>query len=211
MWPSPEGAARLYDVANFVLILSLVFGVIATVVIVWMGNAKEEYLQRDLAAAAHRAAEADARAAEAALALAKYRSPRVLTGAQIGALIVKMTPFKGQAVSTGAIPATHEGLSLAIQIAEVLKAAGLQASVNQGAAETHVGPVSGIVALAATGNAKGERFAAAFATAMSELGMPTYWAGGKMEALLQQMEKDNPIVRSEEYHAWVIIVVGDKR
>lgn len=65
MWPSFETAVRLYDVANVSLIGALAIGVIATVIVVWMGNVKEEYLRRDLSDTNARAEEAKAASAEA--------------------------------------------------------------------------------------------------------------------------------------------------
>lgn len=70
MWPSFETAVRLQDAANIALIGALVIGVIATALVVWMGNAKEEYLRRDLAATNARAEEAKADASQS-LAAAK--------------------------------------------------------------------------------------------------------------------------------------------
>jgi hypothetical protein len=43
MWPSEELAARLYNWANLGLIVSLVAGVISTMLLVWMGGVKEAY------------------------------------------------------------------------------------------------------------------------------------------------------------------------
>lgn len=51
MWPSEATATLTYDVANFALIASLVLGVAATVLVVWMGDVKESYLRRSLAQA----------------------------------------------------------------------------------------------------------------------------------------------------------------
>jgi len=65
MWPSFETAVRLYDVANISLIGALVIGVIATALVIWMGNVKEEYLRRDLADTNARAEEAKAASSEA--------------------------------------------------------------------------------------------------------------------------------------------------
>ena len=45
VWPSFETAARLQDAANIALIGALVIGVIATALVVWMGNVKEDYLE----------------------------------------------------------------------------------------------------------------------------------------------------------------------
>jgi hypothetical protein len=49
MWPSEAIATRLYDAANIALIVVLIGGVIATSLVVWMGNVKEEYLKKHLA------------------------------------------------------------------------------------------------------------------------------------------------------------------
>jgi hypothetical protein len=70
MWPSFETAAWWQDAANIALIGALVIGVIATALVVWMGNVKEEYLRRDLAVTNARAEEAKADASQS-LAAAK--------------------------------------------------------------------------------------------------------------------------------------------
>lgn len=70
MWPSFETAVRLYDAANIFLIGALAIGVISTVLVVWMGNVKEEYLRRNLADTNARAEEAKADASQS-LATAK--------------------------------------------------------------------------------------------------------------------------------------------
>lgn len=43
MWPSLEAATRAFDFASVVFIVSLVVGVLATCVIVWMGTVKEAH------------------------------------------------------------------------------------------------------------------------------------------------------------------------
>ena len=48
MWPSEELASRIYDWANWGLVVGLVIGIIATVLVVWMGNVKEAYLRKHL-------------------------------------------------------------------------------------------------------------------------------------------------------------------
>ncbi|MEO6529091.1 MAG: hypothetical protein ABIP93_20905 [Gemmatimonadaceae bacterium] len=223
MEPSLAFASRLHDIASVALLASLAVGVLSTGLVVWMGSVKERHLRLELydaskvAAEAHaRAAESDARAAEAhergqvaALELAKYRAPRLLSPAQVASLRSTLAPFKGQIASTGALPTTHEGLSFALQLHQVLEAAGLQVRPNQGAAG-NVGPMRGLYALTTTGNIKGERLASTFADAMTKLGFPTTWGGGYVESLVKEKEKTDPNVRNSRYHEWVIIVVGDK-
>jgi hypothetical protein len=53
-----ETAVRLFDGANILLIVALVAGVVATFIVVWMGNIKEEYSNRDIAESNERAAKA---------------------------------------------------------------------------------------------------------------------------------------------------------
>jgi len=95
MWPSEAVASLTYNVANIVLIASLVAGAASTVLVVWMGNVKEEYLRTALAnvntsaalageraaQANERAATANKEAAEAKLALERYRAPRTIAEA----------------------------------------------------------------------------------------------------------------------------------
>jgi hypothetical protein len=72
MWPSLETASRVSDVANIALVFSLVIGVVATMLIVWMGGVKEAHWDSDrrhsrelIAGLDAGVAEANARAAEA--------------------------------------------------------------------------------------------------------------------------------------------------
>jgi len=208
MWPSPELASRIYDIANFALIGSLLVGVVATVLIVWMGNTKEAYLRRELANAGRDAAQANARAAEASLELERLKAPRLMTEQQYRSLVRAMFAFKGSRVSVGALPDTFETVSLARQILLALNEAGIPADFNQGAAQVQVGVTRGVVAVFTAGNKKGETFASAFARTMNEIGIDTGAESGLMERLMPIMEKDDPAIRSK--HDWVIIVVGDK-
>ncbi len=93
MWPSEEWASRLSDWANIGLIVSLIFGVLSTVLLVWMGNVKEAYLRQELANTNLRAANAEQRAADATLELARIKTPRSLTN--IPELVASLEPFKG--------------------------------------------------------------------------------------------------------------------
>jgi len=71
MWPSAETASWLYNLANIGLILGLVVGVISTILVVWMGNVKEEYLNRSLADSRERTASLEKQAGESQIAIAK--------------------------------------------------------------------------------------------------------------------------------------------
>ncbi len=71
MWPSLKTASLLYDLANIGLIIGLVVGVISTVLVVWMGNVKEEYLNRELANSRERTASLEKQSGESKVAISK--------------------------------------------------------------------------------------------------------------------------------------------
>jgi hypothetical protein len=108
MWPSEQTASRLYDLANWGLIAGLVLGVISTGIVVWMGNVKEDYLKRELAATNERAAHADERARVAEQKAESERLARVeleesiawrrLTAESSTTLSSHLTRFSGQHV-----------------------------------------------------------------------------------------------------------------
>lgn len=71
MWPSAETAAWLYNLANIGLILGLVVGVVSTILVVWMVNVKEAYLNRSLTESRERTASLEKQTAESQIAIAK--------------------------------------------------------------------------------------------------------------------------------------------
>src|ERR1700676_2532359 len=89
MWPSLPTANQIADVANWFFISSLVVGVVSTILIVWMAGVEESYWEKDRTESTERVAlltvqgdqlrkdtaEANARALEAQVALAKFKAP----------------------------------------------------------------------------------------------------------------------------------------
>jgi multidrug efflux pump subunit AcrA (membrane-fusion protein) len=71
MWPSVEAASWIYDIANTGLIIGLVLGVVCTVLVIWMGNIKEEHLNRALADSRLRTASLEKQSAESRTDIAK--------------------------------------------------------------------------------------------------------------------------------------------
>jgi hypothetical protein len=65
MWPSEELASRVYDWANWGLLVGLVLGVISTGLVVRMGNVKETYFKLHIAETNKSTALANERAADA--------------------------------------------------------------------------------------------------------------------------------------------------
>jgi hypothetical protein len=130
MWPSEAIASLTFNVANIALIVSLVTGVIATCVVVWMGNVKEEYLRRSLADTTHeaalaieRAAKATDDAAKAQLALEQYKAPRTISDAHATQMQQAAEPFAGTHVEIFLTNEATEVLNLSARITEILEKA----------------------------------------------------------------------------------------
>lgn len=131
MWPSFETAISVYDKANLLLLVALVAGVIATALVVWMGNVKEEYLKRDIAESNKRAeeakaasAEANARAAEATLALERFKAPRVLSPQEQQLIVSRVSKFAGQEYKVTTFWDLKEPLDFSKQLSQTLATAG---------------------------------------------------------------------------------------
>lgn len=86
MWPSLATAERVFDWSNLVLIVSLSVGVVATLLVVWMGRVKEEYLARDLAASQERVAHAELETQRLRAAMAWRRVNSAQRAALVAAL-----------------------------------------------------------------------------------------------------------------------------
>ena len=149
MWPSEETASRLYSLANGGLIVGLVIGLISTVLIAWMGNIKEDYLKRALAdskehtAEANGAAQAQQRAAEAQLALEKFKAPRVLDSREQQLVISRLRKFVGQEYWIQTLWAADEPQYFANQLKRTLEAAGWSSNSNR-KVDVLTGGVSGV-------------------------------------------------------------------
>jgi hypothetical protein len=115
-------ADQVYSLANWVLIGALVFGVIATFAVVVSGKIKDEKLARELKEKDGQIAEANARAEEAKLELAKFRAPRDISEDQRAKLAIGLKKFSGTVfdISGG----DNETLMFALGIADTLTKAG---------------------------------------------------------------------------------------
>jgi hypothetical protein len=114
-------ASWLYDWANVALICALIAGAIATVLVVWMGNIKEEYLRSDLAATNERAAKAEARAEESRLALEKFKAPRLLSIEQLAAISAAVSKYSGTALDIFLLGDSPDLPSLAVSLSTALQ------------------------------------------------------------------------------------------
>jgi hypothetical protein len=138
MWPSLPTANHIADIANWFFIGSLVVGVVSTVLIVWMAGVKEGYWEQDrresgerLAALATQGdqlrkdtADANARAAEAQLALERYKAPRELTGDQQAKIVAVLRKFAGQEYGVTTFWDLKEPLAFAELLNRLLQIAG---------------------------------------------------------------------------------------
>jgi hypothetical protein len=89
-------ADDVYYYGNWALVAALVFGVVSTYAIVVSGNMRDRALRREVA-------NANARAAEADLALAKFRTPRasLLTPEVKASIVKKLKSFAGTKFDVG--------------------------------------------------------------------------------------------------------------
>ena len=155
MWPSLPVANQIAEFANFLFIASLVVGVVATATIVWTTGVKEAYWDKDRRDSAEKiaslsvqsdqlrkdTAEANARAAEAQLALAKFKAPRMLSETQQGTIADKLRSFAGTTYDAGIGPmGDPEPLYLLKAIAASLARAGWIQVPWTGNSETYTEP-----------------------------------------------------------------------
>lgn len=130
-----ETAAWLSDWANLFLLGSLVFGVIATFVVVQTGNVKERHWDKDRQQASERIALATKLGNEATerteelraknLALEAQIQPRRLTDQQANQMLPLIAPFAGTTVKVVSASQDVEAAVLGAQIIQVLQAAKL--------------------------------------------------------------------------------------
>jgi hypothetical protein len=138
MWPSLATANHIADIANWFFIGSLVVGAVSTILIVWMAGVKEGYWEQDRRESGERiaglatqgdqlrkdTAEANARAAEAQLALERYKAPRELTGDQQARIITALRKFAGQEYGITTFWDLKEPLAFAESLNKLFQIAG---------------------------------------------------------------------------------------
>jgi hypothetical protein len=161
MWPFSgvplEAASFLGDIANLILLVSLVAGVVSTFVIVRTTNVKEHHwdearkrsderiielvaesdkahaaiagANERAAIAAQKAAEADERARKSELELVKIQTPRTLTAEQQAAMVKILAPAsKGPVAVFSPFLESTDAKAFAKSIEETLKKAGFEIS-----------------------------------------------------------------------------------
>jgi len=148
MWPSEIVASHVYDIANWFLIGGAAITVIATILVVWMGNVKEVYLRTDLARTALAAADANEKAERERLARVKIEAriaPRLLTQAQQNELTAILSGLPKQHGFVIASPSTPESEWFARILTAPLTAAGWKMEILPGTATATVLQPTGVV------------------------------------------------------------------
>ncbi len=206
LWPSLETATRFYDWANIALIFSLIVGAAATVLVVWMSNVKEAYLERELAVTNERAAVAEQRTAEAQLKLEELRKqvrPRHITQAQQQKIANKIKAYKGYFVSLGVNPSNSENEWLVRWIAACFSMAEWKVQIHSGDAVKNRYVPDGIL-VQSTRHPDSITTAAHVAAAFNEEGLYT--------TVAPLLDLDVPVdINSKASHATrLLVIVGDK-
>jgi hypothetical protein len=124
MWPSLVTASWLYNLANWFLIGALVVGAASTVLIVWMGNVKEGYVNHDLVTMREHAAKAEKEAAGAQLALEKFKAPRSLDESQVESIREGVSGFAGQQFTINTYWNEKEPADFAKRVGDAILLAG---------------------------------------------------------------------------------------
>lgn len=157
---SESFANWLNGLANWGLVASLVVGVISTMLIVWTGNAKEEFLKEKLADAKKLAAQADLSRVKLQNRMVDIFGPRQLTAQQSTDIGKRLAGLKGTKVDIYVFKLGSpynstefsDDSNLGINLTHVLRAAGLDAEVwllescqDSGASNLVVGVVEKIL------------------------------------------------------------------
>jgi hypothetical protein len=126
MWPSFETASWLFDRANVVLIGAAAIGVVATILVVWMGNVKETYLQKELSDQKERTEGLK----RSNLQLEERIAPRRLSAEQQQQLAAAWAPMAGKPVSVVSYSLDLESALLGQQIVAALTLAHAVPTAN---------------------------------------------------------------------------------
>lgn len=155
-------------------------------------------------------AEANARANEASLSLAKLKAGRFLTPNGQKRVVEEMAPFKGMKVLVGTSPSSTEAVSFAATLTAYLKAAGLDAHLDQsppGIFGQLIGiMVRGVVVRYVAGNDKGKRCAEALAKALTADDLMASSAPGLFETQPGVQNGDRNAPNWEQ----IMVAVGDR-
>jgi hypothetical protein len=214
MWPSLPVANNMADIANGFFVASLVVGVVATIVIIWMSGVKESYWEKDRAESAERVAALNndtARLQSENLALQTVLLPRriELHDGKADELFAAMAEFKsvGFAIQPVNDP---EARNLAGEIILALAFVGVRASMDEGHSGLNPTNVAeGVSVSFPAGNPLVERAGNVLADILTTAGFgvvnPVFRRGHE-----PQDPKDNASGLVSPIHNGVVVAVGQR-
>ena len=173
-------------------------------------NERAGKLELDSATQRKLTAEANKRAEEAKLELARFKAPRSFSSEQWASFIKEMSEFKGHHVGIAAVSTTAESALLENQLFTALEEAGVNVERKPEAVQGRIRTALGVVARHTTGNEKGTRFAFAFSKALNEKGITSARLGSLDEGVVDRLEREQGLSRNHPNLEWVLIAVGDK-
>jgi hypothetical protein len=187
-------ADSVYGLANWVLIGALLLGVVATYAIVKSGKIRDDILRTQLATQTERAAllskqaeelkldvaHAAERAAEAELALEKFKAPRTMTSQQQEQFRESLMPYAGRAIDMFLYGETTDTVGLSQLLTILLSKSGWHCRIWT---VTGGGAVSGVLVVTRPGGgATFEEAAAALVAALKtadvsaeKIAVPSAW------------------------------------
>jgi hypothetical protein len=155
-------------------------------------------------------AKKDEEHARLVLELERVKAPRTIKEEHREAFIRALSAFKGQMVLIGAIPKTHETTTFGVELVHLLKAAGLDAVVNDAYVGYRIGITRGVAIRYRAGNDKGKRLADALSKALTESAITAFSAGGLEEEVVNRMEREKGMPRDHMNWESIAVAVGDK-
>jgi len=177
-----------------------------------LANERAGKLELDAVTQRQLTAQANARAAEAQLALERFRTPRALTPEQRKTFVEEMSRFKGQRVFVGTFSNAFEVVAFGKQLFDALKEAGVKVEANPGLVTRVIGAAKGVVSRYTTGNDRSKAFAVALSEALNKKGFAAGAIDNLDEELVPKMEKEYGEVyaRNGEHFSHVAVAIGDK-
>ena len=203
-------AESVFFWSNWILVVALILGVVATFFIVVSGNVKEAAAKIDSQDAAVKIAEANAVAQSARLELAKLKSPRALSEAAAVSLVEELKQTPVRSVFVGATNDLFEAAAFSEQLVLIAEGAGYSAARRDGAAQNRVGTVKGVVVAYTAGNKKGKAFALTLAQGLSKRGIAASAFDGLDRNIRDAVAKQMNKTLEDDNFSSVVIAVGDK-
>jgi hypothetical protein len=217
---SPDAANFWFDISNLALLAGAVLVAMGTYGTIKFSGVKEKFADERIAAneletkraiadsdiAKQAASEANARAAEARLALEKFKAPRLLSLEQMASISKRVPNLPMNSVTVGATEISVEAIALAEQIFKILSMSGLRPHANNAFASNNFGIFTGVLIQFTTGNDSSERIAETLSEALNAEGIATKSVGGLHESAFAGRGFDRTSAGARN----LLIAIGEK-